>query len=98
MLAFAIAREINPRELTGLASGLVNVGGYLCGSILQVVMGHALDSHWEGAIRDGARIYTGAGFANAFSLLAAVALLAALVALRVPETGRTAQRAVASPA
>jgi sugar phosphate permease len=99
VLVFAIAREINPRELTGIASGLVNVGGYLCGSILQVVMGHALDSHWEGAMRDGARIYTAAGFANAFSLLAALALLAALVALRVPETGRAARRQpVASPA
>ena len=99
VLVFAIAREINPRELTGIASGLINVGGYLCGSILQVVMGHALDSHWEGAMRDGARIYTAAGFANAFSLLAALALIAALVAIRIPETGRAARRQpVASPA
>jgi len=99
VLAFAIAREINPRELTGIASGLVNVGGYLCGSILQVLMGHALDSHWEGAMRDGARIYTAAGFANAFSLVAVLALLASLMALRMPETGRAARRdAVATPA
>jgi MFS family permease len=99
VLVFAIAREINPRDLTGIASGLVNVGGYLCGSILQVVMGHALDSHWEGAMHEGARVYTAAGFANAFSLLAALAALAALVALRVPETGRAAPRdAVPTPA
>jgi MFS family permease len=91
VLAFAIAREINPGNLTGIASGLVNVGGYLCGSILQVVMGHALDNHWAGAMRDGARIYTAGGFANAFSLLAVLAVLAAIVAFRIPETGRAAR-------
>ena len=92
VLAFAVAREVNPPALTGIASGLVNVGGYLCGSILQVIMGHALDSHWEGLVRDGVRIYTAAGFANAFSLLAALAVLAALVAFRIPETGRARPR------
>jgi sugar phosphate permease len=88
VLAFAMAREVNPTSLTGTASGMVNVGGYLCGAVLQVVMGHALDSHWEGAILDGARVYTAGGFANAFSWVAVTCAVLTIVALRAPETGR----------
>jgi MFS family permease len=42
-IGFALARDYNPADLVGTASGIVNVGGFLSGILTSVVVGQVLN-------------------------------------------------------
>jgi sugar phosphate permease len=86
-LSWACAKEVNPPLLSGMATSVVNVGVFLGPAILQPLVGWAMDRGWDGAMAEGARLYSPAAYATGLALLAAAAALGAAATVFVRETG-----------
>ena len=69
IIGFAWAKESVPLRLTGTASGFCNMGPLMGGMLLQPGVGWLLDRHWQGAQREGARIYDAAAYQAGFALI-----------------------------
>jgi len=87
LLCLACAKELSPPETTGIATALVNGGGFFGAAVLQIVLGLVLDSRWEGAMVAGARVYPLAAYLKAFSLCLAIMVGTCLAALFIREAG-----------
>jgi hypothetical protein len=82
ILTFAFAKESVPAHLGGTASGIANMGVMLGGMVMQPVVGLVLDSHWDGALAEGVRIYGAEAYRYGFAgMLAWVVLGLVLLAL-----------------
>ncbi len=77
-LAWALAKELNPPALSGTATSLVNVGGFLGTAIFQPLVGWVLDS--------GGGVEALDDYRRAAAVLAAVALAGVVPAFFVRET------------
>ena len=76
-LAFTIARDRNPDEVSGSVNGAINSVGYAGAAVMPAVMGVVLDAYWTGEVVGGARVYSVLGYRVAFG----IATLAGLAAL-----------------
>jgi len=56
-ITHALAKEVVPPFVSGMALGLVNMSIFLAAAVLQIVFGQMLDLGWQGAMLEGARIY-----------------------------------------
>lgn len=86
-LSWAAAKEVNPPQLSGMATSLVNVGVFLGPAILQPLVGWVMERGWDGRIVDGVRIYSAADYAGGLQLMAAAALFGWMAVFFVRETG-----------
>jgi sugar phosphate permease len=87
VLTYACAKEVCAPALSGMAISVVNTGLFLGAAIMQPLFGWVLDRGWDGAMRDGARLYGATDYHNALFLMLGFAVLALLAALRITETG-----------
>ena len=55
--SYALASEINPRQLTGMALGITNMASVLIGAAMIPIVGFVLDNLWNGVIVDHIRIF-----------------------------------------
>jgi sugar phosphate permease len=78
-LSWALGKELNPPELAGTATSLVNTGGFLGVAIFQPLVGWVLDQ--------GGSALTVADYRRASIVLAAISLVGLVAAFRIPETG-----------
>lgn len=87
ILTWACAKEVNPKESAGMATGTANLGGFLGAAIMQPLFGYALDHKWLGQIVKGVRIYPLEAYQVAFyvCLLALVATVIGLFLLKETE-------------
>lgn len=85
-LTWACAKEVNPVALSGMATGLVNVGCFLGAGILQPLFGWFMDLSWHGQMLNGARLYSAADYVAGIRLLALAALLGWCATLFIRET------------
>lgn len=85
LLCLACAKELSPPETTGIATALVNGGGFFGAAVLQIVLGAMLDSRWEGALVAGARLYPLAAYLRAFSLCLVIMVGTSLAAFFIRE-------------
>lgn len=86
VLTYACAKEVCAPALSGMAISVVNTGLFLGAAIMQPLFGWVLDRGWNGAMRDGARLYDAGDYHNALLLMLAFAVVAFVAALRVTET------------
>jgi len=86
MVALAVAKEVSPPHVSGLAMGAVNIGGFLGATLLQPVFGYILDLRWQGQIVGGTRVYPLHAFQWGLILLAIVTLIGVVGALLTKET------------
>lgn len=86
-LTWACAKEVNPPQLSGMSTSVTNMGGFLGGALLQPLMGWVMDLSWQGALRDGIRLYSPEDFRWGLLLLAGVGWFGAFAAWRITETG-----------
>jgi sugar phosphate permease len=86
MLGFAYAKESTPAALAGTTTGIVNMGNMLGAMLMQPAVGWVLDRCWEGASRDGVRVYGFEAYRAGFSLLLAWLVLSAVLVLLTRET------------
>jgi sugar phosphate permease len=83
---FAFAKESVPARLAGTVSGIANMGVMLGGMLMQPLVGFVLDRHWDGAIADGARVYSFAAYQWGFALMLAWAAVALVLLAFTRET------------
>jgi len=86
MVSFAFAKESVPAHLAGTVSGVINMGNMLGGLIMQPAVGWLLDRNWDGALENGARVYSFAAYRTGFSLMLVWSILGVLAALATRET------------
>ena len=83
--AFALIREVTPNEFQGASIGIVNAMTVASGAILQPLIGFILDLRWDGAMIEGARIFTQADYRFSFMIIFFTALLGLIVCLSLKE-------------
>ena len=66
IIGFAFAREVNHPGTAGATGGVVNMSVLGIAALMQPVLGKILDSHWDGVLLNGARIYSSAAYSSAF--------------------------------
>ncbi len=82
IIGFAAAREVNHPGAAGAVGGVVNMSVLGVAAIMQPVLGKILDSHWQGTLVEGARVYDQAAYSAAFIwLLVGTALSVIMVSL-----------------
>lgn len=65
-LTFALGRELNPPQASGLATAVVNMPSIMAGAVLQPLVGWLLDLQWDGTMQDGVRMFAAADYLVAF--------------------------------
>ena len=85
-LSWAAAKEVNPPQLSGMATSVVNVGIFLGPAILQPLVGWIMERSWDGTMVSGVRIYAAADYASGLRLMLGSALLGWLAVFFVRET------------
>jgi len=85
-LIFAVGREVNPPEVRGMATGIVNLASIGTGALLQPLVGLLLDLQWDGTLVDGARVFGPEAFMWALLPCPIVSLIALAAALMLRET------------
>ena len=86
-LSWASAKEVNPPQLSGMATSVVNVGIFLGPAILQPLVGWLMERSWDGKMEAGMRIYSASDWRNGLMLLTGAAVAGWLATLLVTETG-----------
>ncbi len=86
-LSWASAKEVNPPQLSGMATSVVNVGIFLGPAILQPMVGWIMERTWDGRMEAGVRIYSASDWRNGIMLLTASAVAGWIAMLFVRETG-----------
>jgi predicted MFS family arabinose efflux permease len=88
-LTWACAKEVNPPQLSGMSTSVVNMGGFLSGALLQTAIGKMMDLSWQGsagATAAGVRVYSSTDFQWGLALPAFSALIGTVAVLFVRET------------
>jgi MFS family permease len=86
-LSWASAKEVNPPQLSGMATSVVNVGVFLGPAILQPAVGWLMERTWDGRMEAGVRIYSATDWKNGLLLLTVAAVAGWFATLLVRETG-----------
>ncbi|WP_119165106.1 MFS transporter [Algihabitans albus] len=68
-IGFAILRRVNKPRVTGAAFGLLNGACVGSGAVFQPLIGALLDRAWDGALTEGARLYSASAYTSALSVL-----------------------------
>ena len=92
IICWSLAKESVPAERAGTISGVINMGIMLGVTVLQPAVGWVLDRRWEGAVREGVRVYSLAAYQAGFWLMMGW-ILAALVLLFFARETRCRQMA-----
>jgi sugar phosphate permease len=86
IIAFAYARESVPAQDMGAVTATTNIGNMLGNVFLQPGIGMLLDRHWQGAMANGARVYSASAFQTGFIPVAGWALLSCVLIAITRET------------
>ena len=82
-ITLAVAKEVNPRALSGMATGVVNTAPFLGGALLQPLVGVVMDS---GLSAGGIHQYTAAHYQSGFVVLSVFLAIGLIGATQVRET------------
>ncbi len=86
VVVYAAAKEVLPARVAGMAIALVNTGLFLGAAVMQPAFGWVLDLTWDGAMREGVRLYGRADYLNGLWLSFGCALIALVAAPLMRET------------
>ena len=86
VVVYAAAKEVLPARVAGMAIALVNTGLFLGAAVMQPAFGWVLDLTWDGAMREGVRLYGRSDYLNGLWLSFGCALVALVAAPLMRET------------
>lgn len=86
LLSHACVKEVNSPAVAGMAMGLTNTGVFLGSAVLQLLFGYVLDSGWQGAMVEGARVYPLGAYQTGFILCLVAVLVGTVGASLLKET------------
>lgn len=87
MLCFANTKAVNHPQLSGTATGVVNIAGFLTTALVNVLIGWRLDKLWDGTVIEGVRFYGQAGFQRALLILVACSAVSFAASFAIYEPG-----------
>jgi MFS family permease len=85
-VCFGSVKELNDPNYSSTSLGLMNMCIVGSGAVMQPLIGWLLDLNWDGALAEGARIYSADAYRTALSSLLVVNLAALLATLVLRET------------
>lgn len=85
-IAYAVASEINPRQVAGTSMAFANMASVLVGAAFQPIIGWFLDLQWHGDMINGVPLYTVHAYHMALLALPLCLLVGLLAMLWVKET------------
>ena len=85
-IVYACIRDVARPSVRGMATGLVNSGGFVAAAIAQPLFGYVLDLGWRGEVVEGVRVYPLAAFQQGLLLCCVLAALGFIGALQIRET------------
>ena len=83
LLCLASAKELYHPRAVGSAVAFVNMGGFVGGALMQLLLGYILDLGWRGEMLSGVRVYPVEAFQQAFFFCLLLMLLATLTSLLI---------------
>ena len=81
-----LAKETVPTRLAGTITGVLNMGNMFGVTVLQPAVGWVLDRCWDGAVRDGVRVYSLEAYHAGFGLMMGWIVLGLLLFCLTRET------------
>lgn len=81
-LAFALVKDNNDADVTGTAIGFNNMAVVAGGAIFQPLIGIILHAYWNGAMQNGAPVYSGSDYQIALAVLPVCYLAAAIISAK----------------
>jgi sugar phosphate permease len=85
-LNYINVKEVVPRHISGMAMGVVNMACFASASIFQILFGVVLDLNWQGAVYEGARVYTLEAFRLGFIIVSTGVFISVIGAFLLKET------------
>jgi sugar phosphate permease len=85
-LTWASVKEVNPPALSGMATSVINTGGFLGAAVLQPLVGWAMDQGWDGRSLAGARVYSEQNYQLGLGIMLGFAIVGLLGAMTIRET------------
>ncbi len=85
-LTWSSVKEVNPPALSGMATGVINIGAFLGAAVLQPLVGWAMDQGWDGKLVAGARVYSAHNYQMGLSIMLGFAVVGLIGALTIRET------------
>jgi MFS family permease len=86
IICWSLAKESVPAGRAGTVTGVINMGVMLGATVLQPAVGWMLDRRWEGAVREGIRVYSLAAYQAGFRLMIVWILIALVLLFFARET------------
>ncbi len=86
VISYAMASEINPRQLTGLALGVTNMASVIIGATMIPVVGFILDKLWTGTMLNKLHVFGVKEYQIAFSTLPIGLLICFFITFFIKET------------
>jgi MFS family permease len=84
VVCIAAARERASASVSGATTGFINMAMVGAGAVLQPGIGYLLDVNWDGAMHNGARLYSLDAFDAALVTLPSCAIVAIVASLLIP--------------
>ena len=85
-LSWSSVKEVNPPALSGMATGVINIGAFMGAAILQPLVGWAMDLGWDGRMLDGARLYSVHNYQVGLGIMLGFAIVGLIGSLAIRET------------
>lgn len=86
VVSYAMAAEINPRQLTGIGMSLANMASVIVGAVMIPIVGFVLDKLWNGTIANGAHVFSAQDYQTAFIALPIMFILGLAITFFQKET------------
>lgn len=86
VISYAMAAEINPRQLTGIGMSLANMASVIVGAVMIPIVGFVLDKLWDGTMINGARAFSLQDYQTAFVALPIMFVIGLVITFFQKET------------
>jgi sugar phosphate permease len=86
ILIFAVACDVAPPYLAATAAATVNMFTMLSGIIFQPLVGYILDTHWDGTMANGIRVYSTQAYQYGLACLPIAIAIGLVLCLIIRET------------
>lgn len=86
VVSYALASEINPRQIAGTALGITNMASVIVGATMIPIVGFILDKFWSGAMFNDMCVFTVNDYQIAFAALPIGLIIAFFVSFFQKET------------
>lgn len=86
LISFTMIREVNILLVVATAIGFMNTFNAIMGAITDPLIGVLLDSHWEGVMSDGARVFSITAYRYALGILPIYLIIGLILLFFIKET------------